>query len=151
MLKCYLLRIGLNITGGLLTTASGLPVLGNAGPITMPPSSKIEIANDGTISVLPSGQSTDTMVTLDRLKLVNPDTTQMRKGIDGLFRYQGEDEVLSDGDVHIVSGTLESSNVNPIDALVNMISLTRQYEVQMKIAKALEDNDSSSAQIMQVE
>lgn len=136
---------------GLLTTATGHPILGNAGPITLPPAAKIEISGDGTISLQPLGQSAETIVTIDRLKLVNPEQTQLRKGVDGLFYFMGEDEVETDSNVRVIAGSLESSNVNPVNALVNMINLNRQYEIQMKLVQSLEQNDTTSAQIMQID
>lgn len=136
---------------GLLTTSNNLPVIGNGGPISIPPSSKIEIAGDGTISVIPIGQDADTIVTIDRLKLVSPKESELKKGIDGLFYYHGQDDITVDNQIKVVSQSLEGSNVSSVEALVMMMDLTRQYEMQMKLVKSLESNDSQSAQIMQIE
>lgn len=137
-------------TGGLLTNGAGHPVLGENGPIVIPPAEKVEIGSDGTISIVALGETPNTLAVLDRLLLVNPQPGQMVKGNDGLMRLQGGQPASVDANVSIVSGTLESSNVNPIDALVTMISLSRQFEMQMKSIEAVEENDAKTTQMMRM-
>jgi len=134
---------------GLLTTADGRPVIGNGGgPITIPPSEKIEIGKDGTISVRPLGQSADALVTVDRIKLVKPDIHNMTKGRDGLMQLSDGSVADAVADVSLVSGALEKSNVNTIDAMVNMISLARQYEMQVKLMSTAQENDNASSKLI---
>lgn len=135
---------------GLLITGSGLPVLGNGGPITIPAAEKLEIGNDGTISVIPLGDSAATLATIDRIKLVNPDFSQVTKGTDGLFRMKDGSLAAASADVKIVSGTLESSNVSVVDAMVTMIELSRNFEMQVKMMETLSENEEASAQLMRV-
>lgn len=133
---------------GLLTTSSGDIVLGNGGPISLPPASKIEIGKDGTISVLPTGQQSSALAVIDRIKLVKPDENKLVKHDDGLFHL--EDGSIADAvaDVTLVSGYLEGSNVNIIDAMVNMIELSRNYELQSKMMKSAKENDSTSTKLL---
>jgi len=131
---------------GLLTTSDGRSVIGNGGgPITIPPSEKIEIGKDGTISVRPLGQSADALVTVDRIKLVKPDVENMTKGRDGLMQLRDGSVAEAVADVSLLSGALEKSNVNTIDAMVNMISLARQYEMQVKLMSTAQENDHASS------
>jgi flagellar basal-body rod protein FlgF len=134
--------------GGFLKTGAGLTVLGNGGPISLPPAEKLEIGSDGTISIQGLGQTPNTLSVLDRIKLVKIDASQLTKGQDGLMRMRGGGMAAADATVNVVSGALESSNVNAVDAMVNMIMLARQYESQVKMMKAAEDADTSATQLL---
>lgn len=134
---------------GNLTDDRGNPVIGNGGPIALPNSAQINIGSDGTISTVPLGQGPNTVAALDRLKLVNPDVTQMSKGPDGLMHMTDGSTAQADPTVQVTSGMLEGSNVNPSSELVRMISLSRQYEMQVKAIKASEDNADASVKLLQ--
>ncbi len=134
---------------GELMTGSGLPVLGNAGPIAIPPNQKIEIGTDGTISVLEQGQGAEAITAFDRIKLVNPPLEDIEKGDDGLIRRSDGNDALVDGAVRVQSGFIENSNVNVVDAMVDMISLTRNYELNVKMIKTVEENSEMSARLLQ--
>ena len=131
---------------GLLQTASGLNVLGDGGPITVPPNSIISIGGDGSISSVNDGVNPGPSTALDRLKLVNPDEKTLVRGVDGLFNTNGA-PAPSDPTVRVVNGALESSNVSVVHAMVNMIALARQFDVQMKLMQNAESNDSRAAQL----
>ena len=135
---------------GLLINGAGRPVLGNGGPIAIPPAEKIEIGDDGTISIRPEGQTPAALVVVDRIKLVNPDQNQLVKGEDGLMRLQDGTIAVPDAGVRLISGSLEMSNVNAVDAMVNMIALSRQFEAEVKLMKAAEENDQASTQLMSI-
>lgn len=128
--------------GGLLTNGAGHPVIGNGGPVALPPAEAIEIGKDGTISAKLAGQ--DGLAVLDRLKLVRPPGEEMVKGRDGLFRLASGEEADADASVTVVSGALESSNVNSVESLVQMMSLARLYELQVKVMKEAEVTDEAS-------
>jgi flagellar basal-body rod protein FlgF len=134
---------------GVLTTASGLPVLGDSGPVTIPPSSSITIGGDGTVSVVPRGQQVKTISTVGRIKLVNPAAADLERGTDGLFRLRAGGAAPADASVQLVSGTLEGSNVNIAETMTNMIELSRNYDLQIKAMKAAEDNDAASSKLLQ--
>ncbi len=129
---------------GLLQTRSGLNVLGDAGPITLPPNTEITIAKDGTISTVPTGTKPAEVATVGRIKLTNPPEDQLVRGDDGLFRTKNGNAAASDGKVTIVTGNLEGSNVNPVEAMVTMITLARQFDNQMKMLQTA-DNDAKAA------
>ena len=140
------LRVSVN---GQLETGAGHPVMGNGGPIAVPPFDKIEIGSDGTISILPVGQAPSAMAVVDRIKLVNPLQRDMEKGVDGLMRVKGSD-VAPDATVSLAGGVLESSNVNAVEAMVKMIELSRHYETQIKMMRVAQDNDVAATQMMRM-
>lgn len=132
---------------GMLQTSSGLPVLGDGGPISIPPDSVISIAKDGTISAISTATPSAAVNEIGRLKLVNPPENNMVRGHDGLFNTKDGSPAEADAVVNVVSGALESSNVNVIDAMVNMISLARQFDMQMKMMQSAENNANKASQI----
>ncbi|MDX2504545.1 MAG: flagellar basal-body rod protein FlgF [Gammaproteobacteria bacterium] len=135
---------------GMLTTGSGLPVLGDGGPVTIPPAKKIDITSDGTISIVPIGAENNTTAVVGRLKMVKPDLNNMIKNESGLMVQNNGQPAEADGTVKLVSGAVESSNVNAMSEMVDMISLSRQYEMQVKLMKKAEEMDQSSSQLMRL-
>ena len=142
------LRVGMF---GELTAANGLPVLGNAGPVVLPPYETLEIGQDGTVSIRELGQAAQVMATIDRIKLVNPNNADLVKGSDGLLRRRDGADSLPDADVRVVSGYVESSNVNVVDAMVEMIALTRNYELNVKLMQTAQQNSEASARLLQIQ
>ena len=131
-------------------TGTGLLVIGQGGPIAIPAAEKVEIGIDGTISIRPIGANSTALAQIDRIKLVKPDIAQLEKGSDGLIRSNSGAVLPADATVKVASGTLESSNVNAVGALVNMISLQRQYEMQVKMMATAQENSTSSAQLLRM-
>jgi flagellar basal-body rod protein FlgF len=133
---------------GMLMNGAGHPVMGDSGPISVPPNSSVGVGSDGTISIVPLGQGPETTAIVGRIKLVNPPPETLARGEDGLFRTTDGSDAASDSNVQLASGVLESSNVNVADAMVNMIELSRQFDLQVKAMRTAEDNASSSAQLL---
>jgi len=134
---------------GLLTDARGNPVLGDGGPITVPDATQVSIGADGTISVVPKGQGPDTSSVIGKLKLVKPASDQLQLGDDGLMHLAGG-VAPADETVTVKAGALESSNVNPSQTLVQMIQLSRQYELQVRAIRTADDNAQSATRLLQV-
>lgn len=137
-------------TLGRLKNSAGHVVLGNKGPISIPQHTKLNFGADGTISIQPLGDTPETMVVLDRIKLVNPPLDQLQKGMDGLMRIENGKPIKPDAKVNIIAGSLEQSNVNSVASMVKMIELARSYEAHIKLMRAAEDNDKAAAQIIQM-
>ena len=135
---------------GMLLTGSGHPVLGEGGPVMIPQAEKVEIAPDGTISIRGVGQPANALTVVDRIRLVKPDPATLVKGGHGLMQSETGVPAVPDASVRVAGGALEGSNVNAIDAMVNMISLSRQFEMQVKMMQTAEENDRASAQMMQI-
>ncbi len=135
-------------SSGMLMTANGLPVLGDGGPLTVPAYSAISVARDGTISIVPAGQQASTMAAVGRMKLVNPAESAVQRGDDGLFRSVTGAPLVSDAAVTVTSGALESSNVNVADAMVQMIALSRNFELQVKAMRTAEDDAAAASKLL---
>src|SRR3984893_8203506 len=133
---------------GALRTSPGFPVLSESGPLTVPPSTQVTIGTDGTVSVVPLGLSAAAQSQVDRIKLVNPSTKDLQKGSDGLLRLKSGGKAKTDETVTVVSGELESSNVNAAQSLVNMIELQRLYELQIKSIKSTDENEQTAQRMM---
>ena len=135
---------------GMLRTGSGLPVLGNAGPIAVPPQQQIEIGQDGTISIRSLGEAPNVVAQVDRIKMVNPDPKSLVKGEDGMIRLKEPATQPADANVRLTSGFLESSNVNAVAEMTSMLALARQFELHVKMMRTAEDNASSVARVMKL-
>ena len=128
---------------GVLRTDRGLVVLGDGGPITIPENENLAIGTDGTITIQPTGSAPNALAAVDRIRLVNPDTETLNRTEDGLIRAEDGQAVPADANVRVVSGMLETSNVNTVAALTRMIELSRHFETQVKMmetANGLEEN-----------
>jgi flagellar basal-body rod protein FlgF len=132
---------------GLLETQRGELVLGDNGPVAVPPYVQLAIGSDGTISIVPQGQGPETMAQVGRMKLVNPDSRLLEKRPDGLVRLAGGGEAESDANVKVVSGATESSNVNMAEAMVSMIEYARQFEVAVRMMRVADENASKAANL----
>ncbi len=133
---------------GILQTATGQTIQGDGGPITIPPDVTIAIAKDGTVSAVLNGSVPGASNVIGRLKLVNPPEANLVRGKDGLFDTKDGNPAEVDTNVNIVSGALEGSNVNVVDAMVNMINLARQFDFQMKMMKTAENNAEKAGQLL---
>ena len=136
---------------GMLETVTGLPVLGDDGPIQLPvPLAKVEIAQDGTVSALPLGAPADAIAPVGRIKLVRPVNNELDKGTDGLFRRKDGQIAEASADVSLLKGALEGSNVNAVGEMTYMISLQRQFEIQVKMMKSAEEMDRQQNQLLRI-
>jgi flagellar basal-body rod protein FlgF len=130
---------------GLLITRSGLAVIGEGGPLNVPSGAQVSIGADGTVT---AKQGAGPALQVGRIKLVNPDAGELRKGADGLLRMSGGEEAPANDAVRVVDGAVESSNVNVVEAMVSMIAVARQFETQMKLLQTAEQNDQRAVQLL---
>lgn len=128
---------------GTLVTAGGLQVLGDGGPITIPPNTVPSIAPDGTVS---AKQPNGTTTPVGKLKLVTPEAP-LQRGTDGLFR-SSEGELPADANARLQEGALEGSNVSPVETMVSMIAAARQFEAQMKMLQTAEADEQAAAKLL---
>lgn len=131
---------------GILQTRNGLPAIGDGGPITIPPDNEVVIGADGSISAIEPGGAVVNLV--GQLKRVNPPEQDLVRGEDGLFRLRNGGVAPVDDAVRTAGGYLESSNVNVVDQLVQMISLARQFEMQTRMIQTAETNDQAAARVL---
>ena len=135
---------------GQLMTGSGQPVLGDNGPISVPPYSSIKIGADGTISIVPAGQNPNTVATVGRLRVVQASPTQLGRGEDGLMRAVSGVSLDSASGETVAAGSLEGSNVDLATTMVTMIQLARQFDLQTKLMKTAEDNSSAASSLVRM-
>lgn len=144
--EAYTRAGGLEVSAdGTLQTRSGLAVLGDGGPIVVPPGAEVSIGSDGTV-VAQLGAAPP--VDVGRIRRVNPPPGELRKGADGLMRTAGGEPAPADETVRLADGAVEGSNVNPVASMVGLIAAARQFEMQMKMLQTAESNEQRAAQLL---
>ena len=128
---------------GLLVLRNGLQVMGDGGPITVPPDSELAIGSDGTIT---AKLATGNPINVGKLKMVTPEAP-MTRGEDGLFRA-AEGDLPADPAARLQDGALEGSNVSPVETMVSMIAAARQFEQQMKLLQIAQTQGQQSAKLL---
>ncbi|MBS0504489.1 MAG: flagellar basal body rod protein FlgF [Proteobacteria bacterium] len=150
--EAYTRRGDLTIApSGVLQTGDGFPVIGNSGPITIPPAAKVTIGPDGSILVVPPGGELDKPQVVDRLKLVDPKGSTTLKGMDNLLRVKDGGTLPANLDATVKAGSLEQSNVNVTETLIQMIENQRSYEIQAKMLNTAKDLDEGGASLMRMQ
>ncbi|HEY0954955.1 MAG TPA: flagellar basal-body rod protein FlgF [Roseateles sp.] len=144
--EAYTRAGSLDVSGeGILVMRNGMPVLGDGGPINVPPNSEITIGGDGTVSAKSPNQRP---TAIGRLKLVTPEAaTQLTRGDDGLFRA-ADGDLPADPAARLQDGALESSNVSAVETMVSMIAAARQFEQQMKLLQLAQTQGQQSAKLL---
>jgi len=133
---------------GELVSASGLPVLGAAGPIVIPPSaaSPPQIGDDGTVVVF-DGTSPQPQI-LGRLRLVKPDPKTLTRAGDGLFEVANVQALTSDPSLAAKQGFVEGSNVSVAAAMVALVGQQRLFDLNVKMIQNADANARSANGIM---
>ncbi|MDG9882681.1 flagellar basal body rod protein FlgF [Pseudomonas putida CSV86] len=149
--EAYVRTASLNVDAvGVLRAGNGMPVMGNGGPIAVPPEQKIEIGQDGTITIRAMGEGPRVLAEVDRIKLVNPDLKTMTKGLDGMIHTKSGQPAPADANVQVVSGFLEASNVNAVEEMTSVLALARQFELHVKMMNTAKEGDEAMARVLQI-
>lgn len=150
--EAYTRRGDLHLTAnGQLQTGQGDPVMGNDGPIAIPPAKKVDIHSDGSISIIPIDGDENAPALIDRIALVNPDTNDLTRGQDGRFDLrEGVEPPEADAAVTLHSGMLEGSNVNAVDSMVKMIEYGRMFEMQTKAISAADEKAQAGDRLLRM-
>lgn len=149
--ESYTRRGDLQVTdSGLLTTGDGHPVLGEGGPITLPPHESLRVDNDGSVWIVPQGGDPNNPTKVDRLRMVSPAGSEIAKGLDGLFRVRGGGALPEDPEARLTARSLEGSNVNTTQALVEMIEASRAWDTQINLINSAKELDTSAADLMRL-
>lgn len=135
---------------GQLTNGAGQKIMGNGGAVSLPPYSQLSIGSDGTISIVPLGQGPETTAVVDKIRLVKLANDQLYKDEAGELRLPETEVAEPDSELSLVSGALESSNVNPIEAMVKMIDLARRFESQIKMMQTSDENQQAMTNVMKI-
>jgi flagellar basal-body rod protein FlgF len=123
---------------GALVTQDGYKVMGQGGqPITMPPTAtNIGVTADGTINA--DGQE------VGKLQMVNFNTSQLKREGSTLFSATGAPQTGGTAPT-VRSGMLESSNVNIVHGVVDLVKVQRNYESLMRVVQGFHDIDDRAA------
>lgn len=134
---------------GQLQTSTGLQVMGDGGPIAVPPGAAVSIGSDGTITARGPGETSAGLAQIGKLRLVNPPPDSIARGDDGLFRLRpGAQPLQVDANIRVIAGAIEGSNVNPVESMVDMIANARRFEMQMKMIQSADSNEQRSNQLL---
>jgi flagellar basal-body rod protein FlgF len=135
-------------TTGLLETGDGLLVLGEGGPLSIPPHDAIRIADDGGVHITPPGGGEE--IALGRLRLASPAGSPLAKGLDGVLRVPGGGALPPDPDARVIPGSIEASNVTATEALVEMIAAARGFETQVRLLTTARELDEGGTALMRL-
>ena len=135
---------------GVLENGDGRPVIGEGGPITVPAGAKVSIAPDGGVMVSDPATPDQPPIQVDRLKLTDWRGSNISKGLDGLFRVTGGGVLPLDEEARLMPGSLEQSNVNPSQVLVEMVEAQRLFDIRAKVISTARDVDEGGASLMRV-
>lgn len=149
--EAYVRTASMNVDAlGMLRAGNGMPIMGNGGPIAVPPEQKIEVGQDGTISIRAMGEGPRVMAEVDRIKLVKPDLKNMTKGLDGMIHTKDGQPAPVDASVQVVSGFLEASNVNAVEEMTAVLALSKQFELHIKMMNTAKEDDQAMARVLQI-
>ncbi|WP_404482514.1 flagellar basal body rod protein FlgF [Novosphingobium sp. BL-52-GroH] len=150
--ESYTRRGDLSITlTGVLQNGDGLPVVGQSGPVTIPPGSKVSIAPDGGVLVQDPETPDAAPQVLDKLKLVSTAGTRIAKDIAGQFRVPNGGILPVDENAQVIPGALEQSNVNPSEVLVEMVAAQRLFDMRTKLVQTAGQLDEAGARLMRID
>ncbi|OCG05305.1 flagellar biosynthesis protein FlgF [Gilliamella sp. wkB178] len=132
----------------------GHPLIGDNGILTVPQRSHVSVSGDGTLTALGAGDKPTTIAQVGKIKRVHIERNQLMRGDNGFFQLTPATKnergaVLPDNPKAVLmSGVLEASNVNPVSAMVDLISHSRQFEMQMKGIITADENAQKANQIL---
>lgn len=127
-------NISVDVNGAM--TINGFAVVGENGPLVLPDFQKVEVSERGVISVVPPGGGAE--IEVGTLKRVKPEPTQLQKESDSLLHSVDGAPFGADDTVQLAPEHIEGSNVSAIDELVSVMSLTRNFEMQIRMMKSAE-------------
>lgn len=130
----------------------GMPLLGDGGPLAVPPQAQVTIAPDGTITALGAGDDVTALTPVGRIKLVNAPAQTLRGGEDGLMHSIATpgQPLAADPTMTLMPAALEGSNVSPVKSMVDMIANSRSFEMQMKVISKADENARNANQLLSI-
>lgn len=154
--EAYTRRGDLQVDATGMLTSGGRPVMGENGPVVVPLGASLSMGADGTISAIGAGEDPEALVQVARLKLVNGGDAELLRGSDGLFRsFSAASGVATplaqDEQARLVSGSLEGSNVNPVESMVAMIDNARRYDMQFKVIESADENSRKADSLLSLD
>lgn len=149
--EAYTRRGDLTVSpAGVITNGDGAPVLGESGPISVPPGSDVSIGPDGAVLVRSKTDPSAPPQQVERIKLASWRGSRIEKGLDGLFRVYGGGALPQDPDAKLIAGSLEQSNVRPSEVLVQMVEAQRLFEMRTKLVATAKELDEHGASLLRM-
>ncbi len=149
--EAYTRRGDLSVdASGVLSNGDGRPVVGDAGPVTVPPGARVTIAPDGTVLAANAENPDQPPQVVAKLKLVSTAGSNIEKGLDGLFRVVGGGALPVDEEAKLQPGSLEQSNVDPTRVLVEMVEAQRLFDMRTKLIATARELDEGGAGLMRL-
>ncbi len=149
--EVYTRRGDLSVSSsGVLQNGDGLPVIGNSGPITVPPNSTVTISADGTVLAANPDQASLPPQVVDKLKLVSTTGSKIAKDLTGLFRVVGGGALPADDNAKLTSGALEQSNVSISQGMVQMVDAQRLFDIRTKLISTAKEVDESGTSLLRM-
>ena len=133
---------------GFLRNGDGNLIIGDGGPINVPPHKKIEVGSDGTISILPLGDEGTILTPVGRIQLVSTPAQNLSRGLDSFIRPKNGQIPAPDPNIKLNSKVLESSNVNTVDTLVSLVEHSRSYDIKVKLISTAKEIDTETSKLM---
>ena len=142
----------INAQGQLETGAVHL-VMGQGGPINMPPGMLVSINSDGNIYAQDPAQGTNApAVQVDQIALRDASVVKLSRRSDGLFQVAdqapGSDFTSGPGVPSLIPQALEGSNVSALEAMTRLMDHSRSFETQIRINKETKELDEQSSSML---
>ena len=134
----------------LVDGANALMLDNNLQPITLPQFRDIAIGEDGRITITPIGGEPGETVEAGFLGTTLAEGAALGKSEDGGIRLADGTLPVADQRSQILNGALETSNVNPVEELVDTLKRQREYELNVKLISIARDLDEAGASIMRM-
>lgn len=116
---------------GQIVDPHGNPLLGEGGPIIVPPGSSVDVSNTGLVTA--DGEE------IGRIRLESvPAGTVLEHAGGTQFLPSPDRTPVETADRSIKQGYLEDSNVSPISSMVDMIGIQRAYAAMQRTVSALD-------------
>lgn len=146
------LRVGAQ---GQLETGSGHLVLGQGGPITVPPGVRLNITSDGSVYARDPAQPDNVPpLLIDQIALRDASQVQLLRRADGLFQVAdqrpGSDFASGPNLPRVIPEAIEGSNISAIEAMTRLMDHSRSFETQIRIIKETKNLDEQSASMMKL-
>jgi flagellar basal-body rod protein FlgF len=138
-------------TTGVVENGEGLPVLGENGPLMVPPGALVSIAQDGSVMVTDPAVPEQAPQKIDRLKLVSTAGSNLEKDLAGVFRVPGGGVLPVDENAKVIPESVEQSNVNSSEVLVDMIEAQRLFDLRTKLVSTAKELDEGSSKLMRID
>lgn len=138
---------------GQLETGAGHLVMGQGGPVAVPPGTSITINGDGNVYAQdPAQAGVAAPILVDQIALRDASAVQMSRRTDGLYQVAdqppGSDFASGPNLPTLIPKALEGSNVSAIEAMTRLMDHSRSFETQIRIIKETKNLDEQSSSMM---